>query len=48
MTKRRIALVVILASFIMLGLIVEDWKDAKVVGIMVGIFLLPLIFKRRE
>ncbi|MET0461509.1 MAG: hypothetical protein ABW007_00090 [Chitinophagaceae bacterium] len=46
-TSKHIVLAVILASLIMMALIVEDWHDAKVVGIMVGIFVLGRVIRTR-
>jgi hypothetical protein len=44
-TGKHIVLTVILASLLTMALIIEDWRDAKVVGIMVGIFILGRILR---
>ena len=45
-TRNHIVLGIILASLVTMALIVEDWQDAKVVGVMVGIFVLGRILRK--
>jgi hypothetical protein len=47
MNGKKIGLIVILISLLTMAWIVEDWKDAKVVAIMVGIFLLGTIARMK-
>jgi hypothetical protein len=44
-TGKHIILAVIFASLVTMALIIEDWEDAKVVGIMVGIFILGRVLR---
>lgn len=46
-TSKHIGLAVIFVSLITMALIVRDWKDARVIGFMVGVFILGRVIKTK-